>query len=490
VEGLVTTRRIRGVTEALVDSIIKIRFGDLSKEDINTIKLMLLDSVGCALGSYVSDRSKFAIELTKEFGGNSQATIIGSHLTSYALAAFANGELINSLDYEILGPLSGHICPYVTPSCLAIAEKVHASGKELIIAVALAHEIGGRILSSLAQHKILIDEPPYYEDAQRFSYAETIFGGVAGACKLLRLEPLKTLNALGIAGATTPVPAVMKWQYTSGPAIMVKYNAWSGWVSQLATVAALLAEKGLTGDTTILDGEWGFWKIVGSPFFNVENLLEGLGKVWHVKEIDFKPYPTCRLNHAGIEGINRIMQQHEVKPEEIEEITVRGDPLLKTPNRMNTEVESFVDLQFSNVNVFSLAAFYGNSPSPAWQMPVTYDNPRIKGLSKKVKIETHPRSENLITSRIRAGKLPVFWDTIVEITDRGGKKFTTEITTPKGTPDNPMTETELVEKFRNNASYSILASSRVEQIIEIMKCLEKVDDVTELTRLLRTSPGI
>lgn len=476
--------RTIGVTEALAESCVRVCFEDLPEEDVEKTKLLLLDSIGCALGSYVVDRSRIAVELVKELGGNPQATVIGSHLTSYALAAFANGELLNALDYDAIGPLTAHVCPYVIPSCLAIAERVHASGKELIAALAIGHEIGGRVVNSLAQYKVLKDVPPYYEETQRFTFANAIFGGVTGACKLLGLDVTKTQNAIGIAGASAPVPAGLKWEFTGGPAIMVKYNAWTGHVAQLATVAALLAEKGFTGDTTIMDGEWGFWKIVGSPFFKAENLLQGLGKVWHLQQVEFKPYPTCRLNHAGMEGINRIVKEHGIKPEEIEEIVVKGDPNLLTPNRMTTEIESFADMQFSNVNIFAASAFYGSSPSPAWLMPTSFNDPRIKALSNKIKIEIHPRSGEFIADKIKAGKLPSFWDTIIEITAKGGREFTVEIARPKGTPANPMTEMELIEKFRTNASYSILPSNRSEDIIQITKELEKVDDITKLTRLL------
>lgn len=476
--------RFTGVTEALAQSSSRVCFEDLPKEDIEKTKLVFLDSIGCALASHIVDRSRLAIELTKEFGGNPQATVIGSHRTSYNLAAFANGELINALEYDSLGPLTAHVCPYVIPPCLAIAERVHASGKELILALALALEIGGRITSSLAQLKILKDEPPYYKDSERFTYANAIFGGVMGACKLLGLDVRRTLNAFGIAGTSTPVPAVMKWEETSGPAIMVKYNAWTGWVAQLGVVAALLAEKGFTGDTTILDGEWGFWKIVGSPFFNVENLLGGLCKVWHIKEVHFKPYPTCGVNHGGIDGIKRIMKENQIRPEEMEEIVVKADPLLQTPNRKTIKIESFADMQFSNVYIFALAAYYGDRPSPAWLMPAVYNDARIEALSKKVRVEVHPRTEELMTNKIKIGKLPVFWDTIVEIMAKGGRKFTIEISAPKGNPANPMTEIELMEKFRTNASYSMLPSSRVNDIIRIINALEEVNDISELTGLL------
>lgn len=472
-----------GITERLVDFTIRTKFDDLPQAIVDKIKQALLDSIGCALGSYVVDRARLAIEFAEECGGNPQASIIGGYRTSCDLAAFVNGELINAMDYDCTGPLTGHVTPYVIPPCLAIAERVHASGKELIAALALAHEIGGRVVSSLAQVKILKEEPPYYEESPRFSYSPTVFGGVAGAGKLLGLNARKMANAFGIAGASTPIPAGVKWEHISGPAIMTKYNAWSGWVSQLATVAALLAKKGFTGDTTILDGERGFWQIVGSPFFNVDVLLGGLGEVWHVKEVDFKPYPVCRCNHAGIDGINRIVKEHGIKPEEIEEILIKGDPLLQTSNRMATKIEGFADMQFSNVNIFAVAACYGDSPGPAWQMPAIYNDPRVKALAQKVEVETHPQAEELIMSKIKANRPPVFWDTIVEITARG-RKFTMEVPAPRGAPANPMTETELIGKFRNNASYSMLKTSKTKQIINVVNQLERVSDVNELAQLL------
>ena len=476
--------RTIGLTRAVAESNIGARFDDLPEEDIDKTKLVLLDSIGCALGSYAVDKTRLVNEFTRERGGHPQAAVIGSHRTSYDLAAFVNGELINTLDYDILGPLAGHVCPYVIPPCLAIAERVHASGNELILALALALEIGGRITSSLGQHKILKDEPPYYEDNERFTYGHAVFGGVAGAAKLLGFDARSTINAFGIAGASTVVPALMKWEKTGGPSPMLKYNAWAGWVAQLAVVAVLLAEKGFTGDTTILDGEWGFPKIVAAPLFNVDSLLGGLGKVWHVNEVNFKKYPVCRLNHAGIEGMKMIMQEHGISPEEIEAIVVKGDPLLQTPNRLNTDIESFLDIQFSDAYIFAVAAYYGKSPGPGWQTPDIFNDPRIRALSGKVKVETHPQAEELEISKIKSGKLPVFTDTVVEITAKGGRKYTIDVPAPKGTPANPMTETELADKFRTNASYSMVTGDRVEDIIRIVLELEKLDDITALTRLL------
>jgi 2-methylcitrate dehydratase PrpD len=262
-------------------------------------------------------------------------------------------------------------------------------------------------------------------------------------------------------------------------------------------VAVLLANKGFTGDKTILDGEWGFWKMIAAPSFKVDNLLGGLGEVWHVAEIGFKLYPNCVLTHPGLEGINRIMKEHAIKPDDIEEIVVKGDTLLLTPNRAGTDVQSFADVQFVNTYIFAIGAYHGLSPSPAWQMPSIYNSPEVKALARKVKVEAHPKTDQFIIESLKAGKWPHFSDTIVEITAKG-RKFSTEVLPAKGTSNheavslrgnrtNPLLKAELLNKFRNNAEYSMLSSGKIEQIIEMVNNLDKVEDVTKLTRLLTIS---
>ena len=477
---------MESVTEKLANFVVGTKFDDLPREVVDKVKQVLLDSVGCALGGYITDRGRLAIEFAVERGGNPQASIIGGHRTSYDLAAFVNGELINALDYDVIGPCTGHVYPYVAPPCLAIAERVHASGKELILALALAQEIGGRVASSLIQHRVLKDEPPYYEEYPRFSFSTTLLGGVAGAGRLFEFDAYKMRNALGIAGASCPVPGGQKWETITGPAIMVKYNAWAGWCSQLATVATLLAEKRFTGDTTILDGERGFWVLVGSPFFKPENLLGGLGKVWHILDSALKLYPTCQINQAGIQAIHKIIREHNIKPGEIEGILVKGDPLYLTPNRTGMKVTNFGDMQFLNAYIFAAAILYDDIAGPAWQMPSVFDRPELKVLAKKVKVELHPRTSEVLAKAIKTGiGRPFILNVVVEITARG-EKFTAEEVAPKGDPTNPVTEDEILAKFRNNASFSMLPSSRVELVIKMISQLEEVDDITELTKLLTT----
>ena len=112
------------VTKQLSESVVNTVYEDLSQEAIETVKLTVLDSIGCALGGYITDRARIVLEMIEEFGGTDQATLIGSHRTSCPLAAFGNSELMNALDYDYIGPISAHVAPYVAPPCLALAERV------------------------------------------------------------------------------------------------------------------------------------------------------------------------------------------------------------------------------------------------------------------------------------------------------------------------------------------------------------------------------
>ncbi len=117
------------ITAKLAETVLATSYDRLPTATVRLAKRIILDSIGCALAGHITDRAKIALQLVEQLGGNSGGTIIGYHRSSWALAAYANGELINALDYDALGPHTGHVIPYVMPACLSMAEKMGASGK-------------------------------------------------------------------------------------------------------------------------------------------------------------------------------------------------------------------------------------------------------------------------------------------------------------------------------------------------------------------------
>jgi len=472
------------VTQKVVNAIFNTRYEDLPDEVVYKAKNVLLDSIGCGLGGHVTERAKIATAFVQELGGNPQATIIGGSRTSAANAAFANGELINALDMDCIGPVMAHVIPYVLPPSLVLAEMNHATGKELLLSIVLAGEIGGRLGGSVLQHRLPSDDPPYYKKTPRYSHTPAIFGAVAGACKILNLEPAQIAHALGIGGVSAPVAGMMKWQQISGPSPLLKYSSWSGWISQLGTVAALLASRGFTGDPDVLDGDYGFWQMYGSPFFRKEIVLNELGKTWRFLETEFKPYPNCRCNHGAIDGIVKLMEENDIRPEDIDELRVLGDSWLLTPSRSQEIINNANDTQFSVKYGFAVAVYHGKNPGPHWQMPFVYKDPNIVEMMKKVKVGIYPTADELILENIKSGKSPVLWLARVEIVSNG-KEYSIEVLEPWGKGENVFHDGDILEKFRRNAAFSKLTLSQAEEIIGLIGNLEKVEDVAELAATMR-----
>jgi len=351
----------------------------------------------------------------------------------------------------------------------------------LITALAVGIEVGNRVGGSLSGLRWPKDEPPYYEEATRSSNNSAIFGAVAGAGKLLGMSENQMRGAFGIGGTTTPIPGNVKWEYSQN--VNLKYGCWTGWVAMLGTVAVLATEKGFKGDGTILDGEYGYWQMYGSPFFKEDLVLNDFGEVWYLDKINFKAYPACYINHTAIMGIERLVRENDIKPEDIDEIVVYADPIQNTPNRWPAEIKTQEDAQFADAYLYALGACYEGPPGPQWNLPISLNNPKVRNLMPKVKVKSDPKLEEILTEKAKSGGVTVFWNSIVEISAYG-EKFTKEVAAPKGSPANPMSISELEEKFRHNASYSVLSGNVVGDAIKMIGELEKLGDITKLTGLL------
>jgi 2-methylcitrate dehydratase PrpD len=280
------------ITESLVSFITQARFSDLTDDVVHETKRVLLDSVGCAIGGLTIEMGKIAVRLARRLGGPRESTIIGTgDKVSCVNAAFANGELINALDYD--AGAVGHDSPIVIAASLAPVESVKVPGQDLLLAIALGHEISTRLMlaeggsllvcSTLEDNKVA--KVAFREDV---GYACTTIAAAVSAGKILNLTREKMANALGIAAYICPPNALRKYLEVS-PVRMTKYHVF-GWGAQAGVTSALLADMGFTGDTEVFDGDHCFWKFTGHPYWDTEQLLQDLGEKW-LHKISYKQYP-------------------------------------------------------------------------------------------------------------------------------------------------------------------------------------------------------
>ena len=445
-------------------------FAALPAAVVDECKRIILDSIGCALAATHEPKGRIGIDYGRLTGGSGKATIIGTgDRVSMFGAAFANGELINALDMDAVLP-PGHVAPYVVPGALAAGETVGASGKDLISAVAVAHEMSyrlGKAMDYLRDTKDgKVSPPPVY------GYSSTVFGATAAIARLKGCSEDITANALGIAGSIAPVNSQVAW-FQHVPSSTIKYLL-AGALTQAAMTAAHMAELGHRGDIQILDDrEFGFPRFIGTRRWEPAGITADLGEVWRFPgESAFKPYPHCRILHALLDCLIQIVEEHDIQPAEIDGIKVWVEGFVEQPVWLNRKIEHVHDAQFSIAHGIALGA-HRVVPGKAWQDPELVFGHSVMELMDKVTHEIHPDYVQLLTGH--AASRPAK----IEVAARG-KTFVGEKRYPKGSPSpdpaSTMTTDELVAKFRHNAR-GVIPARNVDSVIASLLDLEHVVDI-------------
>lgn len=454
------------VTQELSKFILDVKYQDLPAPVIRATKRVLLDSIGCALAGITTDPGKIVTGLALRLGGTPESSVIGTGIkVSCTNAAFANGQLINTVDYDALLP-GAHTPPYVIPPQLAFGELTGASGKDLILATAIGFEIASRAYNAVNRPK----GSTYTLKLDRQGYATANFGAAAGAGKLMKLSHEKMAGALGIAGHLNQVLTWARFD-PAGHRPMTKYGM-PGWQNTGGVLAVLLADMGFMGDTTVFDDQEGFWKFAGYPAWRPEEILKDLGRNWMFASINFKPYPCCRVLHPGLEAFLDIINQNHLQPEEINSVKIfRGAGNFNIIG--HHEIKSIVDIQFGLRFVLALAA-YRVPIGVEWQDLNRARDPKILEFAEKV--SSHGNPETIENPQLN----------IIEVSARG-QTFTARrlYTGVRGVaePGLEMTDGELADKFRNNAA-RILTEEKIESAIAAFNRLEKIENISELMKLV------
>lgn len=447
-------------------------FEELPEEVIEESKRVILDTLGCALGGVHGAKGRAGIELGRLTGGiTGDTTIIGTPYRSSVIgAAYANGELINDLDFDSVLP-PGHVSPYVMPGIFAIGEQRRAPGTEIIRSTAVAHELSFAIGTAM---DLTRDQPP----PPVVGYSSTIFGAAAAASMLLNASPDEMSHSLAIAAAVSPVNAHRAWM-TQVPAATVKYLV-AGVLSQSALDAAYMAHLGHRGALQILDDDaLGYRAFIGTRRWEPDKIECAVGTWSWVAQSAFKPYPHCRILHAPLQAVIEIVSEHDLAPEEIDAIRVLGEAWVMQGVWINRNIDTVADAQMSIANGIAVGA-HRVKPGPAWQDPEIYKSESVMRLMDRVTYQPHPDFFEAIA------KNPSARPSRVEL-DAKGQTFVVEKEYPPGVrshePSTFMTDDELIAKFHVNAE-NVIRRDCAERAVETIMSLETVEDFSEIMNLL------
>ncbi|MBW1715259.1 MAG: MmgE/PrpD family protein [Deltaproteobacteria bacterium] len=481
------------ITRNFAEFVSETQFSDLPKEVVDQAKDYILDCIGCTMGSYAVPEGIQIAKLGKEFGSGTEATILANgHKTSAAAAAFVNCKLCNFIDADETLYNYYHIGGVPFFAALHAAEKVGASGKDLITAVVVGYEFSYRFCQSYAL--LTINEQGGTDIAKASGFGFNSIAAAVAAAKILGLDTESVQNAMGIAGYYTAVPLISKWLYTK-PLGNLKYQD-MGWFSFVGLISAFFSKDGYTSDPCIVDdiGEYSFWKAFGMLEFDFDAMVRGLGENWGIMEMGIKPYPCCRWFHTPIYMLKTIMKNEGLKPDDIDAITVKVHPavakseLFQSLSRWDDwEFKDAVHAQYSAGYILACAA-YDIPIGPQWQLPTTLTNPQLVEFSKKVTSIKDEKCEQKMIAYLNSdqpkGKLMTQVHYTLEVVSNKGT-FTDTAEYIYGDtydPDHSLSRDELKEKFIGNSS-AVLDAETMKRVIDATYEIDSFESINDFTAL-------
>ena len=241
-----------GPTRQLADFVAHATFEHLPAEVVRECKRCVLNYLGVALGACRHEAVAILTDAAREMGGLPQATILGSRLkTSVVQAAMVNGAMSHVLDYDDTD-LETVIHPTgpVLSAALPLAEWRGLSGRQLITGFAVGAEVELRVGSAVY--------PAHYDVGWHITGTAGVFGAAAAAGWLLGLDSDRLSHALGLAG--TQASGLREMFGSMAKCLHVGAAASNGLWS------ALLAGRGFTASTRVLEARRGFCAVTAAQY--------------------------------------------------------------------------------------------------------------------------------------------------------------------------------------------------------------------------------
>ncbi len=447
-------------TKKLARFVGALSYKDLPDNVIEKTKELILDQLGCQLAGSTLPWMKPAYEYALDFRvKRGESTVVNYGLkTSPHDAAFVNG----SFGHSFLGDDTDSVCyahfgSVIIPAVLAMGEREMISGRDLIKAVVLGYEVASRIGAAAPGAM------------KRGFHPGPIFGpfGVAAACgSILGLDEGRILDALGIAGSQSS--GLMEYSVSGGTVNQLH----AGMAAYNGIRAALLAQKGFKGPSTILEGEKGFLRAFSDECFP-DQIADGLGEKFRVSIIGLKSYCCCGTSSTTLDALSRILDEHHIPAAQIKEIITYVTPNTFRMTGSIVEPDDITSARFSGRFGVALRCIKGGNTFKEYCEENLRD-PEVLELTRKTQCVVDEGAGTLEHGRNPAR---------VIIRLNNGLSYEQKVDAAKGSILNPMKKEEVYGKFRRFAS-AALDQHNVEAICDTVAALDSLHSVDSLIRLL------
>jgi 2-methylcitrate dehydratase PrpD len=433
---------------------------DLPAAALERARMSIASTVASAAMGADIVSSRIIRELARERAGTPEATVWfdGEPRLPAADAARVNAVMSDAAasDDSDLRNIA-HIGTIVTSTSIAMAERVGASGRDVLTAMVLGYEIAGRIDEALT---------PGRTERGFHSSISTIFAGAVASGKLLGLTEDAMTQAIALAATS-----IGGMHVAANTSVAREYHA--GLSALLGVHAAAAAHKGLVAEEQVLEMPRGFFAAHGGA--HLEDVTRDLGKEWDiVTNMAIKLVPGGHPHHATAEAAANAAIAAAAAPGDIARITISAPKYRTLPGPVHPT--DLIGVAHSPAYIVA-AAVADRGYGWIHASPAKVADPTIKALIDRIVTDPDPKPY--------PDRFPHHHGATVTIALKDGRQFSSHVEFPRGSGPRGIEWADVDAKYRALVPLSGLAPERIERSLEVIHELERVRSLGELTDLLR-----
>lgn len=452
------------VTEVIARFVGETNMDDLPSDAVETAKLHILDTIGALCAGSREEVAGIVRAYIQSTGCSGESTLLTQRVrTSAQYAAFGNGIAAHALDFDDYEwPSMVHPSAVVLPAVLALGEKGGAGGEACLEAYLVGLEVIAKVGSGV--------NPSHYDKGWHATGTLGVLGAAAACAKLLKHDLRTTKRTIGIA-------ASMASGLRGNFGTMTK-PLHAGHASRGGVESALLASAGFTADETILERELGFCSIfTEGGVFDAKKIVEHLGRPFSIVSpgIAIKPYPSCAATHSVLDGVFQLVENNGISASDVEKVEC-GIFYLYPKMLIHASPGTGLEGKFSLEFCVALAL----TDREVTLQKFTDEKVRRPDIQRLIK-----RVRKSVSDEV-GGRGTQYPGAIVKITLKDGRSFSTKVGARKGSPANPLSQAEVVAKFKANSALA-LSSDKIGTVLDKVLQMEKMINIADLVGCLEAS---
>ncbi|HEY1823807.1 MAG TPA: MmgE/PrpD family protein [Trebonia sp.] len=451
--GAVVAAPAPPVTERLAEHALAVRAAGIGDATTHAATRAVVDWFAATVAGTVMEPARvLAAALLDESPAGRSRLVADGCTTSSRTAALINATASHTAEMDdIFRDGIYHPGSPTVAAALAVAERLGSSGTDLLRAVTIGYDIGDCIAAAV--------NPAHYRYWHTTGTVGTI-GAAAAAADLLGLDARRFAHAL----ATAATMAAGLQQAFRSDSMSKPLHA--GHAAESGVLAALAASGGYTGALDILEGNAGFGAGM-SGAVDWERALDRLAGPPGITQPTLKNHSCCGHTFAAVDAVLELRDQG-VEARDVAGIDVATYVTAATVAG-NANPETAFEAKFSTAYCVAVALVTGSVRLRAFE-DETLGDPRVRELMGRVTVAGDPGMEALFPGQ-RVAR--------VTVTDRAGETHVAERQTRKGDPDDPLTDGELRDKFRDLAG-PVLGDDQAGRLEETLWRLSELPDLSAI----------